>query len=78
MLASTPRALIVAGGGALLAVMGAIALSPVFPIGIARLADPDVGLHADWLVIGVGVAGVAVIVLGIAFIVLLRSTATPR
>jgi ABC-type lipoprotein release transport system permease subunit len=33
-----------------------IALSPVFPRGTARRADPDVGVRADWAVITVGAA----------------------
>ena len=51
---SGPTALFVAGGGALLGVLGAIAASPLFPFGVARRADPDIGLHADWLVLALG------------------------
>ncbi|MGH9135974.1 MAG: FtsX-like permease family protein, partial [Acidimicrobiales bacterium] len=36
--------------------LGAIALSPRFPIGLAREIDPDPGLHADWTVLGAGSA----------------------
>jgi hypothetical protein len=66
---SGPRAVLVAGGGALLAGAGAIVLSPFFPIGIARQADPDPGFHADWLVLGVGIALVFVLASGVAFLV---------
>ena len=35
---------------------GAVALSPLFPLGLGRTVDPDVGLHADWTALGVGAA----------------------
>ncbi|MGI9051732.1 MAG: FtsX-like permease family protein [Ilumatobacteraceae bacterium] len=41
-------------GGALLGVAVAVACSPLLPFGLARRADPDVGLHADWRVLSVG------------------------
>jgi ABC-type lipoprotein release transport system permease subunit len=44
----------VAGAG--LGVVVAIAMSPIFPVGNGRIADPDVGLHADAVVLGVGAA----------------------
>lgn len=51
--------LLVAGGvGALLAISGAIALSPLFPRGIARVAEPAPGIAIDPLVFGVGVLGI--------------------
>jgi ABC-type lipoprotein release transport system permease subunit len=28
--------------------VGAVALSPLFPVGMARGIDPHVGIHADW------------------------------
>ena len=40
----------------MLAVVAATTLSPLFPFGVARRADPDVGLHVDW-VVGGGVRG---------------------
>lgn len=72
--ASSSRALIIAGGGALLAGIGAILASPLFPLGVARRADPNVGLHADWLVLGIGVALVAVVVMTVAFVAAWRAT----
>ena len=68
------RAFLIAGGGALLAALGALCASPRFPLGIARRADPDVGLHADWMVLAVGIAVVAVVVLGVAFLAAWRAT----
>jgi hypothetical protein len=74
--AAATRATFIAAGGALLSVLGAIAASPLYPLGIARRADPDVGLHADWLVLGIGVALVAVAVLLVAFLGAWRATRT--
>ncbi len=34
----------------------ALALSPLFPLGMGRQIDPDVGVHADWVALGVGTA----------------------
>lgn len=45
------------------AVAGAVALSPLFPIGEARHIDPDVGFHADWVVLGIGGLATLVILL---------------
>ncbi len=51
---------------AVVAVIGSIALSPRFPIGLSRRVDPDVGVHADWLVIGLGTAALVVLLTGTA------------
>ena len=42
--------------GAAFGVILAIAASPGFPIGTSRTADPNIGIHADLVVIGVGLA----------------------
>jgi hypothetical protein len=47
------------------AVIFAIAFSPVFPIGEGRRIDPDVGLHADWVVIAVGVPILALLLVAV-------------
>jgi hypothetical protein len=61
----------VVGGisGALLAALVAVAASPLFPIGLARRAEIDPGLHADWSVLGLGMCalGAAVSLLCLAF-----------
>jgi ABC-type antimicrobial peptide transport system permease subunit len=45
----------------------AVALSPAFPVGIARDIDPDVGLHVDAVALGLGMAVLlAVLVLVVA------------
>src|SRR5207237_3244826 len=46
--ANGPAAVLVAAAGAGLAMVAAVAASPLFPICVARRADPDIGLHADW------------------------------
>lgn len=52
----------VALGGAALAVVLALALSPLMPVGIAREAEPDPGLSFDPLVLGLGFLAVALAV----------------
>ncbi len=52
--------------GAAFAVLGAIAASSWFPLGIARRADPDVGTHFDALVMLVGGGAVLLVPLLIA------------
>ena len=39
-----------------LAVITAVLLSPLTPIGLARYAEPQPGLHVDWLAVGGGAA----------------------
>src|SRR5262249_6605749 len=55
-------AAVTAGG---LAVVVAIALSPLFPLGAARQTDLDAGLHADWSVLASGAMAVASVVAGL-------------
>jgi len=66
--------LVAAAGGALLAGVLAVAASPLFPFGVARRADPSVGLHADWVVLAVGAIAVGLVVLVTAFVVARRAT----
>jgi hypothetical protein len=73
---SGPGALLIAGGGVLLATVGAVAASPLFPLGIARRADPDPGVHFDWAVLALGVVGVVTFVLLVAFLAAVRATRT--
>jgi ABC-type antimicrobial peptide transport system permease subunit len=40
--------------GVVVGAVAAVALSPIFPTGIGRLAEPDPGVRIDWLVLGVG------------------------
>jgi hypothetical protein len=63
--------------GAVTGVIVAIALSPWFPISEGRRYDLDVGIHADWDVLGLAAAAVVVAVLTTAAVVAVW-TATGR
>ncbi len=55
--------------GAFASIPVAVAFSPLLPLGLSRRADPDVGLHVDLLVVGVGaLAALAVGALVVAFV----------
>ena len=69
-----PEALLIGGGGALLAALGAVGASPLFPIGVARRAEPSPGLHIDWAVVLLGVIAVTAVVVVISFVAALRIT----
>jgi len=60
-------------GGTILAVAGAIALSPLAPVGPVRGFDPSRGVKADALVLGAGAAGGLVILLGLLAVLAVRS-----
>ena len=53
-------AVVVAAGGAIVAVIGAIAASGSFPIGVAGIAEPDPGLRVDPFAIFLGVGVIVV------------------
>jgi hypothetical protein len=65
---------VVATAGCALAIVAAVAASPLFPTGVARRADPALGLHADALVLGLGALATATVVLGVAALSGWRST----
>jgi hypothetical protein len=75
---SGARVLVLAFAGTSLAVLGAIAASPHLPFGVARRADPDPGLHADWFVLALGAIGLIAIVVAIASVEALHSTRIER
>jgi hypothetical protein len=75
-LAIGARAILIGGFGAVLAGVGAVLASPLLPLGDARRADPDVGLHADWTVLAIGVAAVLATVAVTAFVAAWRATRT--
>jgi hypothetical protein len=52
--------------GAVLATLLAAAMSPLFPTGLARTAEPDVGLHVDAAVLVLGALGLVVVVVLLA------------
>ena len=64
--ASVTAMLPAAIGGAALSVALAFAASTLMPVGIARDADPDLGLSFDPLVLGLGFVGIALCVTGLA------------
>lgn len=53
--------LLVTAGGVAAAIMGAVAFSPLLPLGLAREAEPDPGLEVDILVLVVG--GLSLVIL---------------
>lgn len=71
---NVPRAFLIAGVGGLLAGLGAVAISPLFPIGLARRADPDPGLHADGTVLALAIPLVVAVVAVIGLLAAVRST----
>jgi ABC-type antimicrobial peptide transport system permease subunit len=63
---------VVAAGGAVLAVAGAYAASALMPLGLARDAEPDLGLDLDEGVLALGLVAVAVLVLVVGALAALR------
>jgi len=59
--------------GTLLAVVVAVCLSPLAPIGPVRSVYPDLGFAFDWLVLGVGAAALATLLSGAAVVMALRA-----
>jgi hypothetical protein len=68
-----PRTAVIVLGGALLAGVGAMLLSPRFPVGLARQADPDVGIHVDWVVLGSGLPLLVVLTAAVASVAAFRA-----
>jgi hypothetical protein len=77
-MARMPFDLGVAGIGSLLAVVGSVALSPLFPFGVARRADPNVGLHADPFVLAFGATLLVAVVMLIGVVTGFRATSRSR
>jgi hypothetical protein len=69
-----PPAALVAAGGALVATVGAIAASPIFPLGVARKAEPDPGLHVDTVALAFGIVVIVTFVMLVALRAALRIT----
>ncbi len=76
--AATLRAAAVATGGALLAVGGAVALSPLTPIGVARRAIPSPGASVDLPVLAIGALALMAMVSGFALVASWRRVTTDR
>jgi hypothetical protein len=60
-------------GGVALAVTGAVAISPLAPVGPVRRFDPDRGIRADGLVLGAGAAVFCLALLGLLAVLAVRS-----
>ena len=60
-------------GGVTLAVAGAVAVSPLAPVGPVRRFDPDRGIAADGLVLGGGAAILGLALLGLLAVLAVRS-----
>lgn len=69
------RAGVVAGGASVVAGIVAVALSPLFPLGTARVAEPDPGLWVDAPVLAAGTGAVVVLTLALAAWPAWRTTA---
>ncbi len=54
------RAALIGSAGAVIAAVLALAASPLFPVGLAAVAELHPGVDADWLVLGLGMAGVVI------------------
>src|SRR4029079_18065608 len=52
----------VAVGGAALAALAAVLASPLFPVGVAREAEPDPGLHVDATALALGSVAIVLVV----------------
>ena len=72
--ALTASMLPAAAGGALIAVALAIAGSPLMPVGLARKAEPDLGVSIDATVLGLGSIGIVAVVTGLALFASWRAT----
>ena len=72
-LAGSVRSGLTVGAGVLGAVAVAVLLSPTMPIGLARQAEIDPGLSADWFVLFLGAASLVVILGGWALIAAWRA-----
>jgi ABC-type lipoprotein release transport system permease subunit len=60
------RAALMGIAGAVVAVVLAVAASPLLPTGLARIAEPDRGVAFDALVLGLGALGVTLVVVALA------------
>jgi len=62
------RAVVVSAVGAVVSVLLAVAASPLMPVGLARLAEPNRGISVDGLVVGGGAALLAAMIFVLAAI----------
>jgi putative ABC transport system permease protein len=76
--AGLARAAMIGGVGAVLAAFGAAAASPLFPVGLAGVAEPAPGFRIDWVALVLGMAGIAAAVLACAAWPAVRAASRPR
>ena len=76
--AGLARAAMIGAAGAVLAAVLALAASPLFPVGLAAIAEPHPGINADWLVLGLGMAGVVIATVSCAAWPARRAATAPR
>jgi ABC-type lipoprotein release transport system permease subunit len=72
------RGLLVGAAGAALAVGVAVAMSPLFPVGVGRVADPDIGIHADGEVLAFGALLTLLLAVVVAVLAAAHSTWADR
>jgi ABC-type lipoprotein release transport system permease subunit len=65
-------------GALIVSIVAALALSPIFPIGGARFAEPKPGVQVDWFVLGIGLLAIATLVITSAVIGAWRATRDVR
>jgi hypothetical protein len=65
---SMAKAVLVGAAGAAVAVGVAVLASPLLPLGLARVAEPDPGFATDWLVLGIGAAASLLLVSAVAIL----------
>ena len=65
----------VVAAAAVVAAAGAVVLSPLYPLGLGRDVEPDPGVHADWLVLGLGVPLTVAVLLATILVSAYRATA---
>jgi putative ABC transport system permease protein len=59
---SVAKGVLVGAAGAAVAVGVAVLASPLMPLGLARIAEPDPGFATDWLVLGIGAAATFLVI----------------
>ncbi len=75
--AGLARAAVIGAGGAAAAAVLAVAVSPLFPVGLARIAEPYPGIRADGLVTGLGALATVLATVACAAPAAWRAAATP-
>lgn len=71
-LAAAMRGLVIGGAAAVVAGVTAVALSPLGPVGVARLAETDLGIRVDGIVLVFGIIAVLVVATAAAWVPLRR------